>query len=334
MSEEKYYEMLWNCESCGTKGLFAQSQKHCPLCGAAQNPEKRYFPEEGQEVEVQGHQYVGADWHCPYCQSPNGAAAQFCGACGGHRDGSKEVKEVLDPAANVKEPEPQAPAGPPASSGGGGWIKIIVVLLVIVLGVLMARFLWKSDETFKVTALNWSREIDIEQYTAVEEAKWCKELPSGAHSIRRTQEEKGKKKVPDGETCKEVKIDKRDGTFTKKRECTPKYKEIPEMADKCHYRINTWKVVRTDKAQGSKGTEPKWPAPRVSVVSSFFANTIGNERLGNRREGFSAQLQSSKGESLSCSIKPEVWSDLKVGDVLTVKVRGTGGAVCDEIKKH
>ena len=329
MSDEKYYEMLWNCESCGAMGLFAKSQKHCPQCGSAQNPEKRFFPEEGQEVEVQGHQFVGVDWHCPYCQSPNGAAASFCGACGGAKDGSKEVKAVSDPAA--KTPEPPDPPAPPAASGGFPWFKLILVLLVLVAGFFIVRFLWKSDEPLKVVALNWSREVDIERFAAVEESKWCNELPAGANVVHRAMEEKGKKKVPDGETCKDIRIDKRDGTFTKKRECTPKYKETPEMAYKCRYRVNSWKVVRTDKAQSTQGSEPAWPAPRLYAAGG---NILGNERLASRREVLSVQLQPAKGEVLTCALKPEVWSRLKVGDVVTAKVRASGGADCDELKKR
>lgn len=331
MGDEKYYEMLWDCASCGAKGLFAKSQKHCPLCGAAQDPEKRYFPEEGQEVEVQGHQYVGADWHCPYCQSPNGAAAAFCAACGGPREGSKEVKAVED-KGDVAAAAPK-PAALPPSSGGFPWVKIILVLLFAVAAFFIVRYLWKSDETVKVAELNWSREVDIERYVSVEESKWCSELPKGAYSIRRSVEEKGKKQVPDGETCKEVRIDQRDGTFIKKQECAPKYKEVPEMADKCHYRMNRWNVVRTDKAQGGSGMAPQWPAPNLRIISTVVADALGNERLGSKREVYSVQLQPAKGELLRCTLKPEIWNGLKAGEAVIVPVRASGGVDCDALRR-
>lgn len=331
MSDEKYYEMLWNCDSCGAKGLFAKSQKHCPLCGAAQNPEKRYFPEEGQEVEVQGHQYVGADWHCPYCQSPNGAAAAFCGSCGGPRDGSKEVRSVTDPAA--KTPEQPEPLVSPAASGGFPWFKIVLVLLVLVAGFFIVRFLWKSDETLKVVALDWNREVDIERFAAVEESRWCNELPAGAIVVRRTMEEKGRKQVPNGETCREVRIDQRDGTFTKKRECTPKFKEVPEMAYKCRYRANRWTVVRTEKARGGNGIAPQWPASNLRIISSAGAEALGNERPGSKRERYSVQLQPAEGEALWCTLKPEVWAGLKPGDNVMVKMRASGDVDCDDFRR-
>ncbi len=330
MSDEKYYEMLWNCDSCGARGLFARSQKHCPLCGAAQNPEKRYFPAEGQEVEVQGHQYVGADWHCAYCQSPNGAAAAFCAACGGPREGSKEVKAVEDKGDVAVAAKPTVS---PPSSGGMPWFKIILILLLVVAAFSVVRYLWKSDETVTVAELGWSREVDIERYVSVEESKWCSELPKGAYSIHRSVEEKGKKQVPDGETCREVRIDQRDGTFIKKQECVPKYKQVSEMADKCHYRVNRWTVVRTEKARGGNGIAPQWPAPNLRVISTVVAEALGNERLGSKRELYSVQLQPSKGGLLRCTLKPDVWASLKPGDHVIVKMRASGGVDCDGLRR-
>ena len=327
---EKYYEMLWDCAACGAKGLFAKSQKHCPLCGSVQDPEKRYFPEEGQEVEVQGHRYVGADWHCGYCQSPNAAAALFCANCGAPKEGNKEVRLKQELPAEEAAPQPvQAKA-----SSGFPLFKIVLVLLIVGAGFFLARFLWKTEETVKVAALNWSREIDIERYAAVDESQWCKDLPNGAYSIRRTQEESGKKKIPDGETCKDIKTDKGDGTFTKKHECTPKFREVPQMADKCHFRINRWKVVRAEKAQGAQGTPPAWPSPRLFMANTIFANAMGNERLGGRREAFSVQVQAKNGELLSCSLDAAVWSGLKVGEAVSVKRRASGGVDCSEIVRR
>ena len=50
MSEETHYEMLWDCEYCDMPKLLGVSQRFCPNCGAAQNPDKRYFPEDEDKV--------------------------------------------------------------------------------------------------------------------------------------------------------------------------------------------------------------------------------------------------------------------------------------------
>ncbi|MEO7108554.1 MAG: hypothetical protein ABIZ09_19430, partial [Rhodoferax sp.] len=101
---EIFYEMLWDCPQCNTKGLLGDSHRHCPTCGAAQDPTKRYFPEPGQEIEARNHQFVGADWACVFCSSPNSAAAAHCTNCGAGKDGTKPVATVLDRAASVAKP--------------------------------------------------------------------------------------------------------------------------------------------------------------------------------------------------------------------------------------
>ena len=55
--EETHYEMLWDCEYCGTDKLLGVSQKFCPNCGSAQNAEKRYFPKDDEKVAVADHDH-------------------------------------------------------------------------------------------------------------------------------------------------------------------------------------------------------------------------------------------------------------------------------------
>ena len=55
------YEMLWDCGQCGTKGLLGLTHRHCPSCGAAQDPTRRYYPEAGAEVAADAHPYQGKD---------------------------------------------------------------------------------------------------------------------------------------------------------------------------------------------------------------------------------------------------------------------------------
>ena len=90
--DEGTFQMLWKCEYCETDKLLALDHKHCPVCGAAQNPERRYYPEEGDEVAVADHQYAGADRLCPACDAPNSALAKFCGGCGSDLEGAKDSK--------------------------------------------------------------------------------------------------------------------------------------------------------------------------------------------------------------------------------------------------
>ena len=91
MSEEKTYEMMWDCEYCNTPKLLGKTHRFCPNCGAPQNPEKRYFPPENEKVAVEDHQFVGADLHCPACSFANSRTANNCGNCGSPLAGGKDA---------------------------------------------------------------------------------------------------------------------------------------------------------------------------------------------------------------------------------------------------
>ena len=66
--QETYYEMLWDCPQCGTLGLLGDSHRHCPTCGTAQDPTKRYFPTPGEEVEAKSP-WLWWQTRQPRCQS-------------------------------------------------------------------------------------------------------------------------------------------------------------------------------------------------------------------------------------------------------------------------
>src|SRR5688572_33143594 len=99
VESQGFYEMLWDCDHCETKGLLGKSQRHCPECGAKQNPDKRYFPKEGEAKRAEGHSYVGSDRSCPACNAPQSAKSHNCTHCGAPLDGSAEVKGVVTPVA-------------------------------------------------------------------------------------------------------------------------------------------------------------------------------------------------------------------------------------------
>ncbi len=96
MAGDRAYEMLWDCGYCGAQKLLGKSQKFCPQCGAPQDTQARYFPDEPDKVEVLGHRYEGADKICPACQAPNGALAEFCGRCGSPLSEAARAKRLQD----------------------------------------------------------------------------------------------------------------------------------------------------------------------------------------------------------------------------------------------
>src|SRR5512145_489644 len=76
------YEMLWDCRFCGTKQLLGVTHRHCPNCGAAQDPAWRYFPAEKDMVPIEKMPYVGVDKICLACKQPNSSNSTYCSECG------------------------------------------------------------------------------------------------------------------------------------------------------------------------------------------------------------------------------------------------------------
>jgi hypothetical protein len=83
---ELIYEMVWDCQCCGARKLLGLSHRHCPSCGAQQDPSSRYFPADHEKVAVQNHEFVGADTQCRYCGGASSKRAHIVGSAGhGHR---------------------------------------------------------------------------------------------------------------------------------------------------------------------------------------------------------------------------------------------------------
>src|SRR5678816_1356275 len=50
----------------------------------------------GEEAPALGHVFVGIDWTCGACQTPNSRAAAFCVNCGHPQEGNADVALVID----------------------------------------------------------------------------------------------------------------------------------------------------------------------------------------------------------------------------------------------
>jgi hypothetical protein len=178
----KTYEMLWDCQFCGTAKNLGLTHRFCPSCGSPQNPDSRYYPSEEDMIEVKDHQFVGVDITCPACQQLNGAASEFCGQCGspvkegaqarnleqqsimagqvfgssGARDVVKERHESEMRRVGVLKDE---------KSKGMNWNiwAIAGVVVVLLIGAIVA-FMWKTPTTLMLTEHEWERTIHIEEY--------------------------------------------------------------------------------------------------------------------------------------------------------------------------
>ncbi len=350
------YEMLWDCTSCGTRKLLGKSHRRCPNCGAAQDAKKRYFPPPGEEVAVEGHVFVGVDWTCGACQTPNSRAAGFCVNCGNPREGNADVRLVTDgpaegggepsTAATAAEPEPLRP--PPSFRFAAETREIEEAAqktesvprrrkwgLAAAAAALSAAFMtvtmfWTKDVEVVMERHEWVREIDVERMAARAESAWCDSMPGDAYNVSRTREERSRNQVADGEECHDVRRDNGDGTFSTSTECSTKYRSEPVYDDRCHFTVNRWGLERTARNTGNGlSPEPSWPSTFMRAGSC-----LGCEKEGARREILTVVIRSraDRGRKWRCDIDPQRWRALGDGQWLTIKVRViTGGAVCDSV---
>ena len=349
---------MWDCEYCGTTKLLALDHRHCPGCGTPQDPDGRYYPSDEDKVAVEDHQFVGADWQCASCDSPNATGADFCVNCGAGKDGSTAVGQRADRAAatgasfeqdSVKQAAQQtrerrraereakqaeyearraAAGGRSAGSKKGGGKVILLVGVAAVVLVLLLLF-WKKSATVIVSGHAWARAVEIEQFEATEESAWCDEMPAAARSVSQRREKRGTEQVEDGETCQTVQQDQGDGTFKEIEECTPVYKDVDVFDQKCYFTIDQWVTVRTETASGaSVDEEPLWPDLRLARIGSG----LGAEREGARSETYTVFFRNEDGETEECVVSQAKWRSFSVGQELEVKVGGlTGGLACGSL---
>ena len=316
VESEGFYEMLWDCDHCGTKRLLAKSQRYCAECGAPQNPDKRYYPPPDQETRVEGHEYVGADRTCPSCRSPMGAKAKNCTHCGSPLDGARDVKSV----------DERAPAAPPEAKKRR-WPWILAIVLVAIAAIVFAIwffFIRTRTAKLELAAHRWERTIDIVEFRDHDERAWRDQVPAGALPHACTREVRDHRQVKDGEDCHTVRKDKKDGTFEKQNVCTPKTHSEPIYDDKCSYTVRSWTKSDAVIAKGAS-TAPVWP---TTTVPTDALPALGAKKQGARTEKLYLDFKGAD----SCDVSESVWRKYSDGQKVEVQVRArSGDVVCDSL---
>jgi hypothetical protein len=342
------YEMLWDCEFCGTKKLLGKTHRFCGNCGAQQNPNKRYFPSDEDKIRVEDHIFVGVDVTCSTCQSLNSAAAEFCTNCatslkehgvqaarlgeqtrgmgekfesGGARDLVKEDFEQAQPPAK----KGRRILGLPAAVTGG-----IALVSAICIGILGVLFFSTEEATVTVVGHVWEREIQIEDFQARSEGDWCDSVPGDAYDISRSERQRSTRRVQDGETCSVRRIDNGDGTFSEREECRPTYRNEPVYDTYCDFTIDRWAVARSAIASGDSLSDAlSWPSLNLIARSG-----IGAEREGDREERYIVQFhRSDADDTYECTFDSENrWREFAPNSVWTIEVgRVVGDARCGSL---
>jgi hypothetical protein len=307
-----FYEMLWDCDHCDTKGLLAKSQRHCANCGAPQSAYKRYFPTDEQKKRVDGHVYEGADRYCPSCKAPMGAKAKACTQCGSPLDGSKTVEGV----------KPAAP--PPPKKKRPIWPFVLAGIALFIF-LIWFFFIRTKTAQMEVSAHRWETAVAIEEFKEVEESAWKNEAAKDGTAMRCISKQRSSKQIPDGEECHIEKHDKKDGTFEQVNVCKTKYKSEPINDDWCTYTVRRWKKVDELKANGN-GMAMAWPA---NVPPSDNLPILGNKRAGAKTEKHIVDF----GKKGSCDVSEAMWKKLSDGQKVKIEVRArSGDLVCDTIQ--
>lgn len=355
------YQMFWDCPFCGAEKLLGVTHRHCPNCGASQDTDYRYFPEEGEEVALENHRYVGVDRICPACEGLNSAAASFCGNCGSGLDEAAQAKRRAtqhaeegfhadkgDPvaeqfqqdmlAAQQAVPEPRWFRLP---RGRAIW-GLVAGLILLVGGGFLFAFLYKQPETVTVTAHEWERIIQIETFDRQHvDAEECSAMPDDAYSVRRWSETRTRR-VADGQECREEcsnrRVDNGDGSFRTERVCrdvcSTRYRNENYTVQMCEFDIDRWQTSHAVTLNGDD-LNPRWPQEDTDYTLAAANNErgLGAERAGEREEIYRLMLRRDSGETVTCEYdEMTLWQQFTDGDTAEVDFNLLNKPDCDSLR--
>jgi len=288
--------MWWRCEFCGAEALRAKTQRHCPHCGAPQNPANRYFPPESAQTALTEHVYHGPDRLCGACGVANTGNARFCERCGAPLDEARTVVLHRDEANQPNDP-PKTSTPPRATSRRG------LIVVSMVLGAIALAYFWRDEVSVELIAKPWRHEIKVEQFLIVEETAWCRALPRDARVTHRRREVEHWIDVPDGETCQNQRVDLGDGTFTTRQHCQPRYRREPVYADRCTYTVQRWRSVPSLIAEGQDG-DPQ--DPRIDFTPG---TCLGCKRIAGQSQSYAWLLRAeATSRRFECPASNPEWS--------------------------
>ena len=349
----------WDCPVCGNKEIRGDVT-NCPSCGRARGDVKFYMKnvEEGSSREENDRtdieylteeqaKYVSKnpDWYCSFCNSLNSDNAQFCSNCGATREDSEanyfaRLKKKQEEEAAELAAQPQVSSQPQKSSR-----KPLVIVAAILLAI-VALFVWmngnKTAGDLQVTALNWIRNINIEENRMFSESGWS--LPDGAEQTNARQEihhydsvldhyesvdvQRSRQVIDHYETYYTYE-DNGNGTFTEVSNQRPVYKteyytetvqqpvyrQVPRYATKYYYNIWRWTPSRDVTATGTDHNT-EWPVPELAE----------NEREGQRTEDYRFTVEHTKEKKSpeTYRLAESDWMNINVGDHLFITAKRSG----------
>jgi hypothetical protein len=341
------YEGLWDCTSCGAKGIRG-AERSCKGCGAPRADDvKFYLPQQGQAAVVTDAAKVaeakaGEDWYCEHCSGGNKAVEALCRQCGAPRGSSKGhgAAKAAEKARDQRPPMALGATGTPAAAaplGAGGKLVMFLILMLIVSCCCCTAWMGRArDVTATVAAREWERTQAIESFGAVREEGWT--APAGARIVRSERRVHHHDKVLDHHErrtrqvqvqtgTRSVKVGTRDmgnGYFedvyedqpvygTRSEEYQePIYRDVPVYEQYHVWDIDKWAVSRTDRANGVDD-EPRWPQPSLRQ----------GERLGAKTARYTLRLREQEGAERTAEVDEALWRSFTTGQQVTITVSGS-----------
>ncbi|MBX3086113.1 MAG: hypothetical protein KF716_31045 [Anaerolineae bacterium] len=342
------FQMLWDCRFCGTTKLLGLDHRHCPNCGAPQNPEWRYFPSEAdiKFVSDPHYEYTGADKVCPFCQQPNSAASKFCKQCGGDLTGAKDAavkdREVtgLDGAKGLRDDVVKKQferdlglTDQQKQDQSKSMTRLFIAIGVIVLafvGIFGYLFFSKTSNSLAVTEQTWVTGIQLEQLNTSTGSDWRDSVPGGAYNVSCQQRDRSYTDYVQ-EQCGYEYVDRGDGSGQRVPKMCQKAVQKTRSDSYCSYTIDRWLPLPDITNTGGLNDPIATPEYSASLVTTG----IGRVRLVNTYLQFTIRFQ-NPADGAQYEYNPDnedSWRGFKVGQHYTVDINRLGIPSWETLKR-
>ena len=380
MHMTKIIETLWRCPYCLTKDI-PGGVDCCPHCAHPRPQETKFYLPDEITSYVETPIEKGPDWMCPYCNSYNPHSAILCHWCGAEKENPKDYFQILEERGvmpDLKNPDKENPSSHATHTNNDDYEPSIptyetrrsysfdtssdkhfethkdttnahrrqfsiigcILLGAMIVCLLIGIFIPKT-KTITIQQTAWTRSIQIEQNTLVEEDNW--ELPDDAVELLYTRQEihHYDHVIDHYETVTEWKtrevFDGYEITYTYRdlgngyAECEehptpryrtesypdtheePVYRDEPVYKTKYYYKIWRYKYHHSVIASGNSDTEgatvPNWPTYRL----------VGDQREGARAENYTVTATDKKGKQ-TYDVGYDIWVQLEPNQTYKIKV--------------
>ena len=345
----------WDCPVCGTKEIRGDVTS-CPSCGRARGDVQFYLKgytegthlseEENAALDVETIDEEKAaetsrnpDWYCSFCNSLNSDKSEVCTTCGASRANSES--NYFDELKKRKEKEAAELAARPGSAVRKNRRPVWLIVAVLAVAGLLAYLLWPKTVEGQITAVSWTRTIEMEAYQPFSESDWT--LPAGAESVTTRTEPRTRyrtdyvptevqrsRRVQTGTKTEYSYEDLGNGKFRKVSHEVPVYDTeyytetvimpvtVPYTVYETKYYYTVWRWVHApdrDASASGSDRDPFWP--EISPGE--------NEREGSRIEEYRFTVADEKGNPATYRIARSShaesdWRKLQVG--ARVKIKG------------